>query len=365
MPACAGMTENGSRLTIDLRATVANWRALDAGHAGATAGVIKADAYGLGAAAVAPALLAAGCRHFFVAHLSEAMAARRFLPGAMLGVLNGILQGEAAVFVAENLVPVLGSLAEIALWRGEAARLGRVLPAILHADTGMARLGLTAPELDALRDDPALLAGLDLQFIMTHLVTAERPENPVNERQRAAFAGIARRFPGLPTSLANSSGMFLGPGFASDLARPGAALYGINPTPGAQNPMRPVVRLSARILQTHEVHAGETVGYNGVWTAQRPSQIATIGVGYADGYLRALSNAGTARFDGAAVPLVGRVSMDLTTFDVTDTAAQPGDWLELIGPGHEVDALAAEAGTNGYEILTSLRHRFERQYAGA
>jgi alanine racemase len=359
------MSEAGSRLTIDLGAIAANWRALDAGHAGATAGVIKADAYGLGAAAVAPALFAAGCRHFFTAHLGEAVAVHQWLPGAMVAVLNGILPGEAPVFSARNLVPVLGALHEIALWRDEAARLGRVLPAIVHVDTGMARLGLTADELDVLRDDPALLAGLQVRFVMTHLVNAEQPEHPLNKAQGTRFFQLTRRFPRAETSLANSSGMFLGAGFESDLARPGAALYGINPTPGEENPMRAVVRLSARILQVHDVQPGDTVGYNGVWTAARPSRIATIGVGYADGYLRALSNAGTARFDGAVVPLVGRVSMDLTTFDVTDTAAQPGDMLELIGPGHEVDALAAEAGTNGYEIFTSLRHRFKRDYISA
>jgi len=352
----------GAVLEIDLGAVAANWRALDARHGGATAGVIKADAYGLGAAQVAPALLEAGCRHFFTAHLSEAVAVRDLVPGAMLGVLNGLLPGEEDEFAARDIVPVLGSLHEIALWRDAAARLGRELPAILHVDTGMARLGLATAELDVLRDDPRRLAGLRVAYVMTHLVAAEVADDPMNARQREKFAAAVMRFPWVPRSFANSSGMFLGPDFASDLARPGAALYGINPVPGSANPMRPVIRLTARILQIHEISAGDTVGYNGVWTAARPSRIATIAVGYADGFLRALSNSATGHFDGHPVPLVGRVSMDLTTFDVTDTSAGPGDWISVIGPEHDVDAAAIEAGTNGYEILTSLGRRYQRRY---
>jgi alanine racemase len=349
-------------LEIDLGAVAENWRALDAMHGGATSAVIKADAYGLGAAEVAPKLLRAGCRNFFVAHLSEAVAVRPLIPGAMLGVLNGLPVAEAGAFSSRDIVPVLGSLHELASWREEAKRLGRVLPAILHIDTGMARLGFSTAELAALRDDAALLDGVRLDYVMTHLVSADAPEDAMNARQAARFSAASRQFPGVKTSFANSSGMFLGPDFGSDLARPGVALYGANPTPGSKNPMRDVVRLSAPILAIHEVSQGETVGYSGVWTAQRPSRIATIGVGYADGYTRALSNKATAFFDATPVPLVGRVSMDLTTYDVTDVPAELGDVLQLIGPGHGVDALAVEAGTNGYEILTSLGRRYQRRY---
>jgi len=340
-------------LEIDLDAIAHNWRLLDASHPGATGGVIKADAYGLGAAKVAPALFAARCRHFFVAHLEEAVAVRKLVPGALLGVLNGLRAGEAEVFAAHDITPVLGSMAELALWR----ETGR--PAILHLDTGMSRLGFTAAEMVALGTD-----GLRLDYVMTHLVSADEPGNPRSAAQAAAFAAVTVHFPGVKRSLANSYGMFLGPGFHSDLARPGAALYGINPTPGRPNPMRDVVRLTAPILQIRELSPGETVGYNATWMARRPSRIAVLGVGYADGYHRALSNAATARFDGAPVPLVGRVSMDLTTFDVTDTHAETGDVLELLGPGHGADALALEAGTNGYEVLTALGRRYERRYIG-
>jgi alanine racemase len=352
-------------LEINLDAIADNWRMLAAQHGAPTAGVIKANAYGLGAAQVAPKLLAAGCRHFFTAHLSEALAVRPLIPGTLLAVLNGLEPGAEQDFSAHIITPVLGSLHELALWRAHAARLARPLPTILHIDTGMARLGLSAAELAALREDPALLTGLNIIYVMTHLVSADLPDTTLSLRQAEKFFTAARQFPGAQTSFANSSGLFLGPEFASNLARPGAALYGLNPTASAPNPMRETVRLTAPILQIHHVAPGETVGYSGAWTAQRPSRIATLGVGYADGYHRTLSNRATARFDGTTLPLVGRVSMDLTTFDITDIPAGPGDTLELIGPGHCADALGVEAGTNGYEILTSLGPRYTRRYIGA
>ena len=346
-------------LEIDRAAIVANWQAL---RQGSTAAVVKADAYGLGAMSVAPALYAAGCRHFFTAHPAEALAIRDAVPGAMLAVLNGLWPGLEQEFAAHDLTPVLGTLDEIDRWAAQARQAGVALPAILHVDTGMNRLGLDARELGLLAADHTRLDGLAVRYIMTHLVSAECPDDPMNERQRLAFDAACGRLPPAPRSFANSSGLFLGPGFASDLARPGAALYGVNPTPGRPNPQRAVVRLRARVLQVREIAAGESVGYNSCWVAARPSRIATVSVGYADGYLRALSNAATAYFDGAPVPLVGRVSMDLTTFDVTDSPAlKAGDWLDLIGPGG-VDALADSAGTNGYEILTSLGRRYPRLY---
>ncbi len=331
---------------IDLRAIQANWRSFS----GPTAAVIKADAYGLGAPRVAKALFDAGCRDFFVAHLAEALPLRPLLPGAMIAVLNGLWPGDAETYAAHDITPVLGSIAEIQDWGGRA-------PAILHVDTGMNRLGLGPDEFGQVRGE--------WRYVMTHLVTAEDPGDPANAAQRDRFAAICARLPGVPASFANSSGLFLGPDYASALGRPGAALYGVNPMPGRPNPMRAVVTLRARILQVRAIQPGETVGYNGVWTASRPSRIATVSVGYADGYPRALSGRGAAGFDGTLVPLVGRVSMDLTTFDVTDTQAAPGDWLELIGPGMPVDEVAARAGTNGYEILTQLGRRYSRIYTGA
>ncbi len=349
-----------TQLVIDRGAIVANWQSLQ--QAGPTAAVVKADAYGLGARAVAPALYAAGCRHFFTAHPAEALAIRGLLRGAMMAVLNGLWPGMEREFAASDLTPVLGTLDEIRRWQAQARAAERPLPAILHVDTGMNRLGLDPRELAILAADHGLLNGIYLRYVMTHLVSAECPDDPVNELQRQRFAAACDVLPRTARSLANSSGLFLGPGFASDLARPGAALYGVNPTPGRPNPQRPVVQLRARILQVRDVPVGDGVGYNGQWVASRPSRIATVSVGYADGYLRSLSNRALGYFDGQPVPLVGRVSMDLSTFDVTDLPGlQPGSWLDLIGPGG-VDALAEQAGTNGYEILTSLGTRYPRTY---
>ncbi len=357
----------GAVLEIDLGAIADNWRAISRLHSsGPVAVVLKADAYGLGAPAVASHLFAAGCRHFFVAHLDEARTLRRLLPGAMLAALNGLWPGDAPAYADADIAPVLGSLAEIEEWSAHARSLGRDLPALLHVDTGMNRLGLSPTELDTLAAEPARLDGIRLLYVMTHLVSAELSADPINALQRDRFAQAAARLPPAPRSLANSSGCFLGPDFASDLARPGAALYGVNPTPGRANPMRATVRLRARILQIRTVPAGAGVGYNGVWTATRPSRIATVSVGYADGYPRALTNRATACFDEQAIPLVGRVSMDLSTFDITDApAAMPGSWIDLIGPGIPIDEVARQAGTNGYEILTQLGTRYRRVYLDA
>lgn len=357
----------GAILDVDLAAIVANWRLLRVRHpAGPVAGVVKADAYGLGAAFVAPALYAAGCRHFFVALLDEALAIRTVVPDAMLAVLNGMIPGSEPDYLAHNVVPVLGSLAELDAWTAMARSHGRALPAILHVDTGMSRLGLDPRELAVLQQDHARLAGIDLRYVMTHLVASEVAADPLNAHQKDRFAAACAGLPPAPRSFANSSGIFLGLDWGSDLARPGAALYGINPTPHAPNPMQLAVRLRARVLAVREVPAGASVGYNATWRAARPSRIATTAIGYADGLHRTLSNQGRAYFDGKAVPLVGRVSMDLTTFDVTEApGVVPGSWLEIIGPHQTPDDIAAAAGTNGYEVLTSLGRRFHRIYRSA
>lgn len=350
----------GAVLTVDLAAIAANWRGLSARHpSGPVAGVVKADGYGLGAARVAPALREAGCRHFFTALLDEALAVRPLVPGAMLAVLNGPFPGTEDDYVVNDIVPVLGSAAEIAAWGAAARRAGRALRAILHVDTGMSRLGLPPDEPVTVPDTIRLL------YVMTHLVSSELQEDPLNHRQLRRFEAWCARFPGIPRSLANSSGIFL-PGFGSDLARPGAALYGINPTPGRSNPMRQTVHLAARVLSVRDIPPGASVGYNATWRAVRPSRIATAAIGYADGWLRSQSNRGIAFFDGRALPLVGRVSMDLATFDATDhPALRPGDWLELLGPHRTPDDVADSAGTNGYEVLTSLGRRFHRVYRPA
>lgn len=356
------MPDGSGLLTVDLGAIAENWKALRDRHAGMgggeTGAAVKADAYGLGAAAVVPALAAAGCRHLFVAHLAEGMAIRPLLgQGQMIAVLNGFRPGEDE---DAALTPVLNTPGDIAAWSGT----GR--DALLHIDTGMARLGLTPAETEALAGDPSPLRGLNLRLIMTHLAAADAPGHPLSAEQAARFAAARARLPAAPSSFANSSGLFLGPDYASALARPGCAIYGLNPTPGAPNPMRPVVRLAAPVLQVREIPAGTPVGYGATWVAERPSRIATVAAGYADGYLRALSGRATGRHNGQDLPLVGRVSMDLTTFDVTDhPGIAPGAMIELIGPGLSADDLAALAGTIGYEVLTSLGARYRRDYKQA
>ena len=353
-------------LTVDLGAIAANWRLLRDRHGGAVAGVVKADAYGLGAARIGPALRDAGCRHFFVAQLAEGLALREAVgPGPTIAVLNGFApgaDGDAA------LLPVLNGLPDVDAHAAAARRSGRAAPAILHLDTGMSRLGLDAREQAAVAADRSRLDGLDLRWLMTHLACADEPDHPLNAAQTARFAAVCARLPpGVPRSVANSSGMFLGPAFASDLARPGCALYGVNPTPGRSNPMRQVVRLEAPVLQVREIAAGDTVGYGASWTAGRTSRVATVAAGYADGYLRALSGRASGTIAGRPVPLIGRVSMDLIAFDVTDAPClAPGDSITLIGPdGLAPDDLAARAGTIGYEILTGLGNRYRREYVSA
>jgi alanine racemase len=346
-------------LTVDLGAVVANWRLLQAKQP--SGAVVKADGYGLGASPVAAALAAAGCRDFFVATPDEALELRKTIPDAALVVLGGLFAGAEEDFAAHAIIPALGSLAEIDAWSSLARRLDRALPAFLHFDTGMSRLGLDAREYAALAEDHGRLTGIDIRHVMSHLVSAEAPDDPLNAIQRDRFNAGRARLPAAPASLVNSAGMFLGKTFAFDLARPGSALYGINPTPGRPNPMRPTVSLAARVLSVRDIPPRATVGYSASWTAQRASRIATVGVGYADGWHRSHSNAGSAYFDGHPVPLVGRVSMDLTTFDVTDhPEVQPGTWLEFLGPHRLVDDAARDAGTIGYEVLTALGRRFHR-----
>jgi alanine racemase len=359
----------GAVLTIDLDAIVANWRLLAARVAPADcAAVVKADAYGLGAARVAPALAAAGCRHFFVAHLDEAVALKKYLPaGTTLAVLHGPMPDTEHVFVAHGIRPVLNSRAQIDGWRALAQRLDRELPAAIQLDTGMARIGLAPDELQAIASDRDALAGVGVALVMSHLACADEPAHPANARQLRRLVEARRLLPAAPASLANSSGIFLGPEWHFDLARPGAALYGIAPVPGQPNPMRPAVKLEGRVVQTRSIGADTRVGYAEGWCSTRPTRIATVAVGYADGWLRALGNRISAWADGAELPLVGRVSMDTITLDagaLPEGALPPGSRVELLGARQGVDAVAEAAGTIGYEILTSLGTRYARRYVG-
>jgi alanine racemase len=358
-------------LAIDLAAIAANYRLLAVKAAPAEcAGVVKADAYGLGVAEVAPALWQAGCRTFFVATLAEGVALRGLLADAVIYVLAGLHGAEAADFMAAGLRPLLVSRGEVDSWLAAAGDKADVR-AGLHLDTGMARLGMPPDELDALVADGHKLKRLRPSLVMSHFACADTPEHPLNleqpQRFRDALARLAQQRD-VKRSLAASSGIFLGPDHAFDLVRPGAALYGIAPLANQPNPLRQVVRLQAKILQVRRVDAGSTVGYGATHRFARQARLATIGVGYADGFMRALSNRGGAYIGDRRAPIVGRVSMDLLTIDISDipeAQAQPGSWVDLIGPHNPVDAVAAEAGTIGYEILTSLGRRYHRRYLDA
>jgi len=363
----------GAVLTVDLDAIAANWHGLrEAGRRDGRrtdcAAVLKANGYGTGAIVVAQRLATEGCRHFFVAHIDEGIALRRALPDASIYVLNGLIPGSEDELAVHGLVPALHDLAQISAWRACAQRLNRALDAVIHYDTGMHRLGMSSAEVDILVNDRGRMRGLRLALLMSHLVASEEPDKPINNDQLERFRNFVARMPGAPASLANSSGIFLGAAWHFDLLRPGAALFGINPTPDRNNPMRQVVGLWGKILQTHRVDALDTVGYGQNWRAARTSRIATIAVGYADGYLRSLGNRGQGFIEGYRVPLVGRVSMDLITIDVTDlpeSMTPPGTLVELIGPHNTPDQLAEQARTNAYEILTSLGARYHRVYLAA
>ncbi|MBM3483213.1 MAG: alanine racemase [Alphaproteobacteria bacterium] len=361
----------GAVLDIDLEAIAANWLSLKSRlkPGAACAAVVKADAYGLGAARVAPRLEAAGCRHFFVATADEALALRPLLPASALYVLAGVDDRSAGPLAEASILPVLNHAGQIEAWAREAKRRGHVLPAALHLDSGMNRLGLAREEVSRLAAEPLPFDGLAIRVLMSHLVSSEVSGNPLNERQRLRFEEAAARLMprlGQPQlSFANSSGIFLGPAYHYDLARPGVALYGVNPTPDAPNPMAEVVRLTAKILQVRRVDRGETVGYGATARLTRPSRVAVIPIGYADGLPRSASNRASARIGGISVPVIGRVSMDLITLDVTDVPdalAVPGATVSLIGDGQSIEALAEAAGTIPYEILTSLGARYERRY---
>jgi len=362
----------GGILTIDLSALEANWHALSRRATPAEcAAVIKADGYGCGIEPVARKLARAGCKTFFVADLDEARRARNAAPDPAIYVLSGLMPHTAPAFAELRVRPVIGSLVELAEWDAFCAGQQWHGGAALHVDTGMNRLGISANEAAALA--PRIRSeNHGITLLMSHLVCAELPEHPLNEQQIKLFREVRLLYRGISSSLANSSGIFLGSAAHCDMVRPGVALYGVNPTPGKQNPMRPVIELQARVLQVRTVPKGETVGYDAQWTAKRASRIAVVAVGYADGFMRAAGSTDTtlgavAIVGGTRCPVAGRISMDLMAIDITDLTDQTirrGDLATLIGHEISVDDVANVAGTIGYEVLTNLGRRYHRIYRG-
>jgi alanine racemase len=358
----------GTTVTIDLDALAANWRFL-AENAGAAecAAVVKADAYGTGIEGAALALTRAGCRTFFVAHVFEGQRLRAVAPLADIYVLNGLMPRTAPLYLKSGLRPVLSSLLEMEDWHAAAGR--NRAPCALQLDSGMNRLGLVASEIDQAHD---LSLRLDVTLIMSHFVWSGRATQADKVgAQIASFEELRKPWLGTPASIANSSGIFSTHKPHFDLVRPGYALFGGNPTPDRPNPMRPVVAMEAKVLQVRDIAEGESVGYDGRWTAPSPRRLATISAGYADGIpCSALGTNdgaphGQAYVDGALCPIVGRISMDLIVLDVTDApAVERGDSVELLGAEISIDDLATRAGTIGYEVLSHLGIRSHRRYLG-
>jgi alanine racemase len=358
-------------ITIDLAQIGANWKALAAKVAPAACGaVVKANAYGLGAERVIAALTRAGCTTFFIATPDEAEAARKFAPAAEIYALDGLVGNSAAVFVRLNVKPVLSTLDDVLAWSALCRARGERLPAALHIDTGLHRLGLSARDVRHLAADPTMMAGIKLDLVISHLASADNPGDPKNRDQLLAFETLSALLPGVPRSLAASDGLMLGAAFHFDLVRPGYALYGGQASQIAPAPVKPAVMVAARILSVTDVAPGETVGYSSTWRAKRPSRIATIAAGYADGIPRSASApdgrpGGRVMITGHLAPMVGRVSMDLITVDVTDLpegAAMPGEFAKLICEELSIEDAGFAAGTIGYEILTRLGPRFPRLY---
>lgn len=327
------------------------------------AGVVKADGYGLGLAQVARAHLRCGTDFFFVATPDEGAALRELCGKSVkIAVLGGLPPGAADFYIAHDLMPVLNTPGQVEQWRTDRCH---GCPAVLHIDTGMRRLGFDTQETQALIDDPDRLRGVNIAVLMSHFACADEPGHTLTREQYARFCEVAALFPGALKSLSNSAGLFADPGYHFDLVRPGMAVYGLNPVSG-DNPMRPVVQLSVRVLQLRKALKGESVGYGATWTAPTDRRIATVALGYADGFLRSLSGKGTLFHRGRALPIVGRVSMDLVTLDVSAAPdLKEGDWVDVLGPDQDADRLAADAGTIGYEILTGLGARYRRVYEGA
>ena len=367
-------------LTVDLSAIVANWQLLRSKFTGReTAAVVKANAYGLGMVEVATALAHAGCDTFFVATLEEGLDLRAALPDRRILVLHGVQAGEEFAFAAHKLIPVLSSREQIARWKPVAAEHVHAVSA-LHIDTAMARLGLEPEEFLALLDQQqGILEACRVGLLMSHLACASEHGHPLNQDQLARFTALRTQAPSIPASLSNSGGIFLGADYHFDLGRPGCSLYGIAPeeslsTDGVlhadANPMRQVATWRAPILTVRTLERNQSIGYGATATAPKGARIATVATGYADGYLRSLSNQAVGYIGERRVPIIGRVTMDMLTFDVSDvpeSLAIEGSTITLLGDqdGIRVDDLAHRAGTIGYETLTRIGARVKREYLPA
>ena len=355
-------------LSINLKALADNYRLFQdkVGEGRHVAGVVKADAYGLGLKPVVETLIDLKCPQFFVATLEEAIALRNINAQVPVAVLGGLFIGAEEDYTAHHITPVLNTPDDIARWSKQAKTKQDMLGGIIHFDTGMNRLGLSKDEAHALIEKPEMLDGINVQYVMTHFACADEKDHPLTKKQAHDFANLAQHFPNAQKSLANSPGLFVDDAYHHDMVRPGYALYGGNPTPHTNNPMRSVVDLSVCILQIRLCKKGESIGYGASHVFEQDTMTATVALGYADGFLRSGSNKAMLYFNGQPCPVIGRVSMDLVTVDLSGIEGPPpkqGDALEILGENQNIDDLADAAGTIGYEILTSLGKRYHRSYS--
>lgn len=362
------MCAMSGELTINLRAVQDNYRILDnLSHTSCeTAAAVKANAYGVGIEYAAPALWQAGTHRFFVATLAEAVELREILPDAIIHTLNGFWHASAQEYKHHKIIPVLNSLHEIEGYQSFAKQLGEKIPAILHFDTGMNRLGIPADEAEILIRHKEKLDGIACDYIMSHFSSSDEKGSLVNERQYQSFKKLMQFYPNAKYSLCNSGGILLSEKYHFDLTRPGVALYGGRSVSDMENIMHPVVSLNAPILQIHDVKTGEKCGYNETYRFHKSSKVMIVSIGYADGVSRFLSDSGKLYFNGKKAPIRGRVSMDLIICELSGFAEhelpKPGDMAEVIGPHQTLDDFARDAGTISYEILTSLGARYNRNY---
>ena len=351
-------------LTIRLGEIVGNYRTCQRLSGTNVAGVVKANAYGLGAGPVAHALCEAGCDTYFVARFEEGIRLRPTIPGARIFVLDGLCSGDAAALINHGLIPTLNSLNELATWSAAAQAHRATLDTAIHFDTGMNRLGMPPEELAVfMAEAKQRLRGLSLVLLMSHLACSDDPASSMNAEQLARFRAALAKLPTAPASLSPSGGVMLGKNYAFDLVRPGIALYGGNPRYRGPNPFRTVTCLTGRVLQLRRVDKGESVGYGATFQTRRPTLLATVGLGYADGLMRAMGNRGAGAIKGLRAPVAGRVSMDLITLDVTDIPdVTVGTEVEFLGDTMSLEEAATAANTGNYEILTSLGDRVPRVY---
>ncbi len=352
-------------LTINLAAIAENYNILKSNCSKncLVSSVVKANAYGLGVDAVASRLAKEGCNIFFVANLDEAVELRGILTEAQIFVLHGLTEGQEEAFVNYEIIPVLNSSYQVDLWKQYSIIKQKKLSCALHFDTGMNRLGLRFSNYLEVGKD--FSDYFDIKYIMSHLACADDKSHQLNREQLNEYQAIKSHFKGIKLSIANSSAIFLGEDYHFDMVRPGIALYGGNPAPYIANPMKNVINLTSKILQIEQVDRASTIGYGASHKLKLGMKIATIAAGYADGYLRSLSNVGICAVGGVIVPVIGRVSMDIVTLDVTnvpDPHLKIGAEVELIGDNIPVDIIAGKAGTIAYEILTSLGSRYKKVY---